>query len=108
MPGSCTPVAAGDSGKSVSSMQALLDDNRPYPGITVDGYFGAQTQQAVVDFQSAHNLAGTESWRPRPRTQSMNSPRGRVFSSIRPGSRFEADPVGKALAIRRRRKLNRR
>jgi peptidoglycan hydrolase-like protein with peptidoglycan-binding domain len=57
-PGSCTPLAAGDSGKCGSSLQALLDDNRPYPGITVDGYFGAQTQQAVIDFQSAHNLAG--------------------------------------------------
>jgi hypothetical protein len=27
-----------------------LDDNRPYPGITVDSYFGAQTDQAVIDF----------------------------------------------------------
>ncbi len=59
--GSCTPLAAGDSGKCVPSLQALLDDNRPYPGITVDGYFGAQTQQAVIDFQSAHNLAGGRS-----------------------------------------------
>ena len=42
----------------MSSLQALLDDDRVYPGITVDGYFGAQTQQAVIDFQSAHNLAG--------------------------------------------------
>jgi peptidoglycan hydrolase-like protein with peptidoglycan-binding domain len=45
----------------VSSLQALLDDDRVYPGITVDGYFGAQTQQAVIDFQSAHNLAGGRS-----------------------------------------------
>ena len=36
--GSCTPLAAGDPGKCVSDLQALLDDNRPYPGITVDGY----------------------------------------------------------------------
>jgi peptidoglycan hydrolase-like protein with peptidoglycan-binding domain len=42
----------------VSSLRALLGDNRPYPGITVDGYFGAQTQEAVIDFRSAHNLAG--------------------------------------------------
>jgi Putative peptidoglycan binding domain len=96
-PGSCTPLAAGDSGKCVSGLQALLDDNRPYPGITVDGYFGARTQQAVIDFQSAHSLAGTEPWRPRPRTQSMNSPRGRVFSAIRPGSRFEAGPADEAV-----------
>jgi peptidoglycan hydrolase-like protein with peptidoglycan-binding domain len=49
-------LAAGDPGKCVSDLQALLDDNRPYPGITVDGYFGSQTPRAVVDFQSAHNL----------------------------------------------------
>jgi peptidoglycan hydrolase-like protein with peptidoglycan-binding domain len=96
-PGSCTPLAAGDSGKCVSGLQALLDDNRPYPGITADGYFGAQTQQAVIDFQSAHSLAGTESWRPRSRTQSTNSPRGRVFSAIRLGSRFEAGPADEAV-----------
>jgi peptidoglycan hydrolase-like protein with peptidoglycan-binding domain len=58
MPGSYTPLTAGDSGKCVSSLQALLDDNRPCPGITVDGYFGAQTQQTATGFQSAHNLAG--------------------------------------------------
>jgi hypothetical protein len=96
-PGSCTPPAAGDSGKCVSSSQALLGDNRPYSGITVDGYFCARTQQAVIDFQSARNLAGTESWRPRPRTQSMNSPRGRSSSAIRPGSRFEAGSAGEAV-----------
>jgi hypothetical protein len=94
--GSCTPLAAGDSGKYVSSLQALLDDNRPYSGIA-DGYFCARTQQTVIDFQSAHNLAGTELWRPRPRAQSMNSPRGRVFSAIRPDSRFEAGPAGEAV-----------
>jgi peptidoglycan hydrolase-like protein with peptidoglycan-binding domain len=51
------PLVAGDSGKCVSSLQVLLDANRPYPGITGDRYFGGQTQQAVIDFQSAHNLA---------------------------------------------------
>jgi peptidoglycan hydrolase-like protein with peptidoglycan-binding domain len=56
--GSYMPLATGDPGKCLSSLEALLDDNRPYPGIIVDGYFGAQTQQAVIDFQSARNLAG--------------------------------------------------
>jgi hypothetical protein len=29
--GSCTPLAAGDSGQCGSSLHAFLDDNRPYP-----------------------------------------------------------------------------
>lgn len=40
----------------MSSLQTV-DGNRPYPEIAVDGYFGAQTQQAVVGFQSVHNQA---------------------------------------------------
>jgi hypothetical protein len=54
---SCTPLALDSSGKCVSSLQELLNANQPYPPIAVDGYFGQQTQQAVIEFQSAHNLA---------------------------------------------------
>jgi len=55
--GSCTPLALGSSGKCVSSLQALLNRNQPYPAIAVDGDFGPQTQQAVIEFQSAYHLA---------------------------------------------------
>ena len=55
--GSCTPLAPGYSGKCVSSMQALLNRNQPYPVIAVDGYFGLQTQQAVIEFHSTYHLA---------------------------------------------------
>jgi hypothetical protein len=41
----------------VSSLQALLNRNQPYPAIAVDGYFGPQTQQAVIEFQSTYHLA---------------------------------------------------
>src|SRR5438067_5758275 len=50
----CIP---GSSGKCVSSLQALLNRNQPYPAIAVDGYFGPQTQQAVIEFQSTYHLA---------------------------------------------------
>lgn len=53
---SCTPLAAGSSGKCVSSLQALLNRNEPYPAIAVDRYFGPDTQQAVEDFQSTYHL----------------------------------------------------
>ena len=55
--GSCTPLTLGSSGKCVSSLQELLNADRPYPSIAVDTYFGQQTQQAVIEFQSAHHLA---------------------------------------------------
>jgi len=55
--GSCTPLTLDYSGKCVSSLQELLNADQPYPSITVDGYFGQQTQQAVIEFQSAHHLA---------------------------------------------------
>jgi hypothetical protein len=55
--GSCAPLALGSSGKCVSSLQTLLNNNQPYPTIDVDGYFGQQTQQAAMEFQSAHHLA---------------------------------------------------
>jgi|HubBroStandDraft_6_1064221.scaffolds.fasta_scaffold923923_1 hypothetical protein len=58
--GSCTPLAAGDSGKCASSLQALLDDNRPYPGITVDGYFGVQTCRGQL--RSHGNPADAGAW----------------------------------------------
>jgi len=55
--GSCTPLALDSPpGKCVSSLQKLLNDERPYPEIAVDGNFGQQTQQAVMDFQSTHHL----------------------------------------------------
>lgn len=53
---SCTPVSLDSSGKCVSNLQSLLNDNQPYPPIAVDGYFGQQTEQAVIEFQSAHHL----------------------------------------------------
>jgi len=46
--GSCTAATAGYSGKCVSNLQALPDDNRPYPGITVDGYFGGPGRRSYV------------------------------------------------------------
>ncbi len=55
--GSCTPLALGSSGKCVSSLQALLNRNQPYPAIAVDSYFGPRTQQAVIEFQSTYHLA---------------------------------------------------
>ena len=56
--GSCTPLTLDSPpGKCVSSLQELLNDERPYPEIFVDDKFGQQTQQAVMDFQSAHHLA---------------------------------------------------
>jgi peptidoglycan hydrolase-like protein with peptidoglycan-binding domain len=89
----------------VSSLQVLLDANRPYPGITGDCYFGAQTQQAVIDFQSARNLAEDGVVAART-THAINefSPRLSIFSS-----RCSAPcPAVRPLVIRRRRKLNRR
>jgi len=90
--GSCTPLAAGDPGKCVSDLQALLDDNRPYPGIIVDDYFGAQTLRAVIDFQSAHNLAGNGVVAIQTAHTVNEFSRGRVFSAIRPGSRIRSWP----------------
>ena len=55
--GSCTPLTLDSSGKCVASLQALLNDDQPYLSIPVDGYFGQQTQQAVIDFQAVHHLA---------------------------------------------------
>lgn len=85
-------LIVGDSGKCVSSLQALLDDNRPYPGITADGYCGAQTQQAVIDFPSAHNLAGDGVVAAQTAHAINEFSRGRVFSAIRPGSRIRSWP----------------
>jgi len=56
--GSCTPLALGSpAGQCVASLQALLNDDPPYPAIAVDGYFGGGTERAVIEFQSAHYLA---------------------------------------------------
>ena len=55
--GSCTPLSLDYSGKCVSSLQELLNTERPYSLISVDGYFGEQTEQDVAEFQSAHHLA---------------------------------------------------
>jgi peptidoglycan hydrolase-like protein with peptidoglycan-binding domain len=90
--GSCTPLAAGDPGKCMSDLQALLDGNRPYPGITVDGYFGAQTPRALIDFQSAHNLAGDGVVAAQTAHAINEFSRGRVFSAIRPSSRIRSWP----------------
>lgn len=51
---SCIPLTAG---KCVSSLQVLLNDDQKYLVVSVDGYFGRQTKQAVIEFQSAHHLA---------------------------------------------------
>ena len=40
----------------MSSLQELLNADQPYPSIAVDNYLGQQTQQAVIEFQSAHHL----------------------------------------------------
>jgi peptidoglycan hydrolase-like protein with peptidoglycan-binding domain len=95
---SCTPLAAGDPGKCVSNPQALLDDNRPYPGITVDGYFGAQTQQAVIDLQSVHNLARDGIVAART-AHAINefSPRSEYFQPCGRVRGFEAGPADEAV-----------
>jgi peptidoglycan hydrolase-like protein with peptidoglycan-binding domain len=98
--GSCTPLASGDPGKYVSDLQALLDDNRPYPGITVDGYFGAQTPRALIDFQSAHNLAGDGLVAAQTAHAINKFSRGRVFSAIRPGSRIRSWPCRRSCVSR--------
>lgn len=55
--GSCTPLALDSpAGECVSRLQKLLEHERPYPAIPVDGHFGLQTQEAVIDFQSDHHL----------------------------------------------------
>jgi peptidoglycan hydrolase-like protein with peptidoglycan-binding domain len=89
----------------VSSLQVLLDANRRYPGITGDCYFGAPTQQAVIDFQSAHNPEEDGVVAART-THAINefSPWLSIFSSRCSASCLAARP----LVIRRRRKLNRR
>jgi Putative peptidoglycan binding domain len=54
---SCTPLTLDSPpGECVASLQALLNDDLPSPGIAVDGYFGSGTEQAVIEFQSSHNL----------------------------------------------------
>jgi hypothetical protein len=55
--GSCAPLTLDSSGKCVSSLQELLNVDQPYPLVAVDGYFGQQTQQAVIEFQTTHHLA---------------------------------------------------
>jgi Putative peptidoglycan binding domain len=54
--GACGVLAVGSEGGCVSSLQALLDDNQPSSPIAIDGYFGPQTYQAVMGFQSNHQL----------------------------------------------------
>jgi hypothetical protein len=56
---SCMPLALNVPGQSkscVSSLQSLLDDDQSYPVVSPDGYFGAQTYRAVLEFQDAHHL----------------------------------------------------
>jgi hypothetical protein len=53
--GACGALTIGSEGGCVSSLQTLLDDNQPSP-IVIDGYFGPQTRQAVIAFQSDHQL----------------------------------------------------
>ncbi len=56
--GSCTPLDhTSPPGKCVSSLQKLLNDDRPYPKIAIDGHFGVQTKDAVMNFQYIHQLA---------------------------------------------------
>jgi Putative peptidoglycan binding domain len=57
---SCTPLTLDSPpGECVASLQALLNDDLPYPypAIAVDGNFGNHTEEAVIEFQSVHHLA---------------------------------------------------
>ena len=56
---SCMPMKLDRPDQSkgcVSSLQSLLNDDRAYPEIHVDGYFGGKTKTAVIAFQDAHHL----------------------------------------------------
>ena len=55
--GSCIPLTLdSSSAECVSSLQALLNDDHLYSTISVDGYFDRPTMEAVIVFQSAHDL----------------------------------------------------
>jgi Putative peptidoglycan binding domain len=54
---SCIPLTVGSTGKCVSRVQVLLNEDLRYRAASVDGSFGKQTRQAVIKFQSAHHLA---------------------------------------------------
>src|ERR1700683_239824 len=55
--GSCTPLAYGSPpGKCVSTLPEVLKNELPHPEFSLDGHCGDQTQQAVMDFQTAHDL----------------------------------------------------
>lgn len=61
-----TTLYEGDRGAAVEELQTLLR-NRGYRSVTVDGYFGAATKAAVIDFQSRNNLVadgivGPKTW----------------------------------------------
>jgi len=60
-------VTQGSTGQPVRAVQVLLSGKYGY-GITVDGIFGADTNDAVRDFQDDHDLAvdgivGPQTWR---------------------------------------------
>lgn len=51
-------VGQGDRGSAVNILQLLLNNFHGY-SIQVDGDFGPETENAVRDFQSSHNLTLT-------------------------------------------------
>lgn len=51
-----TPLQEGDSGKAVSTLQTILQNEGFFTYPSVTGYFGPVTLQAVADFQRAHGL----------------------------------------------------
>lgn len=56
-----TSVSEGDSGEKVRIMQyflsAVANFNEMIPPITVDGFFGSATREAVIAFQKAYGLS---------------------------------------------------
>lgn len=48
-------IQRGDVGIAVKELQEILNSNGYYY-VAIDGYFGAQTESAVKDFQSTHGL----------------------------------------------------
>jgi peptidoglycan hydrolase-like protein with peptidoglycan-binding domain len=60
VPGAPKPLAMGDKGPRVETLQQLLNVRlSPNPSLATDGNFGPATRDALIRFQRAHRIAPT-------------------------------------------------